>query len=76
MTAKMPSPLWMSEANRWMGTQEVPGPQHNSKILGWLAQLKAWWRDDETPWCGVLVAYCLQASGLPIPRGVRTASMM
>ena len=50
------------------GVTEIPGPRHNSKILGWLQKLRAWWADDETPWCGVFVAHCMQESGLPLPR--------
>lgn len=66
MTA--PLPRWMKTATLFCGLKEVPGPRHNSTILGWLGALRAWWRDDETPWCGVFVAYCLKESGLPCPR--------
>jgi uncharacterized protein (TIGR02594 family) len=62
----MADPKWLVEAKKHLGTKEVPGSQHNSKILGWLAKLKAWWRDDETPWCGVFVAHCLRETGLPV----------
>jgi uncharacterized protein (TIGR02594 family) len=47
---------------------EIRGPRHNSKIIGWLDKLGAWWRDDETPWCGVFVAHCVQDVGLPYPK--------
>jgi hypothetical protein len=42
---------WITEAKTHIGTKEIPGSNHNSKILGWLKSLKAWWMDDETPWC-------------------------
>jgi len=61
-------PRWLKTAKKFDGLREVPGPRHNSTILGWLESLRAWWRDDETPWCGVFVAYCMKESGLPIPK--------
>lgn len=66
MTA--PLPRWMKTAMLFRGLKEIPGPRHNPTILGWLKSLRAWWRDDETPWCGVFVAYCMKESGLPYPK--------
>ena len=66
MTA--PLPRWMKTATLFRGLKEVPGPRHNLTILGWLDALKAWWRDDETAWCGVFVAYCVKEAGLPYPK--------
>lgn len=64
----MTEPAWLGVARSNIGVTEIPGPRHNSKILGWLQKLRAWWSDDETPWCGVFVAHCMQESGLPLPR--------
>lgn len=61
-------PRWLTTARSHIGTKEVPGPKHNTKIQAWLAKLGAWWRDDETPWCGVFVAHCLREAGLPVPQ--------
>lgn len=47
---------WVDVARRYIGTTEAAGPQHNPVIVRWLVQLGAWWRDDETPWCGTFVA--------------------
>lgn len=63
----MPEPKWLAVARKEIGTREIPGPTHNARILGWLNRLRAWWKDDETPWCGVFVAHCVQEAGLPIP---------
>jgi uncharacterized protein (TIGR02594 family) len=63
-----PLPAWIDEAMRHRGLKEIPGKQHNSTILKWLAKLKAWWKEDETPWCGTFVAHCLEAVGLPVPK--------
>lgn len=59
---------WMKEARRYIGLEEIPGAANNSTIIGWLVRLSAWWRDDETPWCGAFVAHCLQETGYPIPQ--------
>jgi uncharacterized protein (TIGR02594 family) len=42
---------WILEAKKHIGLKEIPGPKHNVTILAWLSQLKAWWKEDETPWC-------------------------
>lgn len=59
---------WMEEANRYVGLTEFPGASHNSVILHWLDKLSAWWRDDETPWCGTFVAHCLSEAGYAVPK--------
>lgn len=64
----MSEPSWLTEARKHVGLKEVPGPRHNTTIQSWLAKLNAWWRDDETPWCGVFVAHCLREMGLPLPQ--------
>lgn len=58
---------WISEALLHVGLKEIKGPTHNQIISGWLKRLQAWWDDDETPWCGVFVAHCLQETGFPVP---------
>lgn len=42
---------WMVEAKKHINLREIPGPRHNATIVSWLHSLKAWWFDDETPWC-------------------------
>ena len=64
---KTNTPRWLRTAQTFDGLREVVGPKHNKTILGWLEKLNAWWRDDETPWCGVFVAHCMQEVGLPFP---------
>lgn len=57
-------PLWLEHARSHLGLKEIPGPKHNPTIVKWLVKLKAWWQDDETPWCGTFVAHCFDAVGL------------
>lgn len=65
MTSK---PAWLVEAERHVGMTEIPGPKTNAVIASMLHKLKAWWADDETPWCGVFVAACIDAAGLALPK--------
>lgn len=64
----MSEPKWITEARRHIGLREIKGPKHNAVIVGWLDKLRAWWKEDETPWCGVFVAHCINAAGLPLPK--------
>lgn len=70
----MTKPQWLTIAESYVGIREVPGARHNSVIVGWLKRLKAWWLDDETPWCGVFVGECMDQAGLEIPKTYMRAS--
>lgn len=61
-------PKYIQIARRYLGLREIKGPQHNSVIVGWLRRLRAWWADDETPWCGVAMAAWMSEAGLPYPK--------
>lgn len=62
-------PRWLVEARKLLGTREIPGPQHNRWIAsGWKRLGAGWFTDDETPWCGLFVAHCIEAAGLPFPK--------
>jgi uncharacterized protein (TIGR02594 family) len=64
---------YLDIARSQIGVTEIKGPQHNKIISMWLKMLNAWWGDDETPWCGVFVGYCLKESGLPIVKNYMRA---
>lgn len=59
---------WLAEARQYIGQREIKGSKHNPLILSWLQMLKAWWANDETPWCGLFTAYSLLAAGREIPK--------
>ncbi len=63
----MLTPTWLAEARRHIGLREIPGIQTAPTIAAWLQRLGAWWRDDETPWCGTFVAHCVRDTG-PLPQ--------
>ena len=64
----MTEPTWLTYARSELGTAEIPGPQTSTKIRSWLTSLKAWWTDDETPWCGTFIANVMQRSNVALPK--------
>lgn len=58
---------WVAEARKYIGLKEnTSKTAHNPTLLKMLEKMgsfngesKAWWKDDETPWCGLFVGYCL-----------------
>jgi uncharacterized protein (TIGR02594 family) len=62
-------PHWIEIARSLIGQREIPGSKNNPWIAGGWARLKAsWFNDDETPWCGFFVAWCLDQAGLAYPK--------
>lgn len=68
MTTAKPALPWMEEALKFNGLREIKGPMHHPTIVGWLRTLKAWYFDDETPWCGTFVAIVFRTVGYSIPK--------
>lgn len=64
----MDEPVWLVLARQDIGLREVKGAQTAPKIARWLQQLGAWWRDDETPWCGTAVAAWMKACDIDPPK--------
>lgn len=59
---------WVTEALEYKGMREIKGIRHNKIIVSMVIALGGWWRDDETPWCGVFVGHCLKETGRAVPR--------
>lgn len=59
---------WMKTAKELLGVTEVKGVKHHPIIIKMLNYLGAWWKEDETAWCGVFTAYCLKKNGIKIPK--------
>lgn len=69
------TPRWIAEALKHVGTKEIPGQQHNSKILGWWKAIKRGGiKTDEVPWCAAFVGGCLEAVGIMSSRYESAAS--
>lgn len=66
-------PVWMREAQRFMGLKEIAGPKSSSTIMGWAKRLGGWvanvYTNDDIPWCGLfqasVIAVTLPREALP-----------
>jgi uncharacterized protein (TIGR02594 family) len=60
---------WLPVAYAEFGVREVPGAQHNPKILEYLNSTdlaqKYPYLPDETDWCAAFVNWCIEKAGLP-----------
>jgi uncharacterized protein (TIGR02594 family) len=53
-------------ARQHIGLREIPGPQHEPKIVQMFADVgHAWVKDDETAWCAAFVGSMLKRAGFP-----------
>lgn len=60
---------WMVEAKKHLGLKEnTSKTAHNPTILKWLQSLGSWGQEDETPWCGTFLAWCLKSTGVAYPK--------
>ena len=55
---------WMETALGEMGVREIPGRQHNPRILEYFTAIRGNVRDDETPWCSAFANWVMQAAGI------------
>lgn len=59
--------MWVQAARQDIGLRELPGAPTAPRISRMLSTLGAWWRDDETPWCGVAEAAWFTEAGITPP---------
>ena len=57
-------PKWYQFATAELSQQEIPGPKHNPRIVSYHQATGLNAQDDETAWCGALVAWCLRRAGI------------
>ena len=68
--------IWLEKAKSYLGLSEVPGKEHNSKIIGWWKAIKSAFRDDETPWCAAFVGGVLEECGIKSSRSAAARSYL
>lgn len=62
---KAATPLWLTLAQLHIGTKEIPGVQHHSKIIQWWRDIKRGGiKTDEVPWCAAFVGAMLEQAGI------------
>lgn len=59
-----------------LGTEEVPGPVHNDKILSWFKKVGHDIKDDETSWCAAFLGAMLEDAGLPSTKALTARSYL
>lgn len=74
---KLPAePVWMREAQRYLGLKEIAGPASNTTIMSWAKRAgKSWiasfYTNDDIPWCGLFVN---NAVSVTLPKEVLLAN--
>lgn len=62
----------MDIAKSEIGVKEIPGAQHNQRILDWFHRNTNYAAtSDEDYWCAAFVSYCLEAAGYPSAHSAR-----
>lgn len=64
----MSEPVWLEHARKDEGLKEIPGAAAAPRIRTWLRAMRAWWDEDETPWCGVAVDGWMRECGIAPPK--------
>lgn len=61
----MTTPIWYQKAVSELGQREITGKLNNARIVEYQKATGLAASDDETPWCGSFVAWCMMQSGIP-----------
>jgi uncharacterized protein (TIGR02594 family) len=67
--------LVFATARAELGVKEIPGRQHNPRILEY-HRTTGGFGDDETPWCASFVNWCLAQHGVPGTRSAAARSFL
>ena len=54
---------WMKVAKAELGTKEIVGPEHNSRVIEYHATTTLKAKTDEVPWCSSFVNWVLTQAG-------------
>ena len=57
-------PAWLTAARAEIGVREVPGSEHNPRIVEYHAATSYKASTDEVPWCASFVSFVLESVGL------------
>jgi uncharacterized protein (TIGR02594 family) len=69
-------PAWYVVANAELGTREIPGSEHNPRVVEYHSTTGLSADDDETPWCSSFVNWCIEQAGLKGTDSARARSWM
>lgn len=57
-------PSWLVIARGELGQEEIPGPEHNPRIIEYLSYLLTKFTRDEIPWCSAFICWCFVQVGI------------
>ena len=61
---------WIVTAESLLWTAEIPGSRSNPRIIRWARGIGGWvsnyYKNDDIPWCGLFVGWCMKANGIDI----------
>ena len=72
------APAWLQVAKKEMGVLEIPGEEHNERILLYHDYTTLDASTDEVPWCSSFVNFCIAKCDLSLPytRSARARSWL
>ena len=72
------TPDWLVVAldEAGMGIVEIPGGQHDARILRYHAGTTLGATEDEVPWCAAFVGWCIEQSGRSSTNSARARSYL
>lgn len=68
------APTWFKIAQGEIGESEIAGPTNNARIVEYAHATGLAADDDETPWCGAFVAWCMKQAGIPYNEATAAAA--
>lgn len=69
-------PLWLSIARTELGVAEIPGADHNERILEYHATTTLRATTDETPWCSSFACWVMERAGYQSTRSAAARSWL
>ncbi len=69
-------PEYVARAMHDVGVAEIPGPNHDPRIIQMHSYTGLRAKDDETAWCAAAMCAWLEESGIKSPRSARALSFM
>jgi len=74
---KLNIPIWLKIAMKEIGTKEISGYKHNSRVIEYHS-ISGGFTTDEVPWCGSFVNWVLRKSGISttVPYPARALSWL
>ena len=79
MPIKVKELPWITTAESLMWTKEIPGAKSNPRIIRWAkligGSVKSYYDNDDIPWCGLFVGWCMTANKIPINKSTALSAL-